>query len=407
MRKWLASLWVVLVIAVAGYQPVSAQDTPGSKLDAELAAIKARQVAQDAEIAALKARAVDAEARLNRLEGGQPGPPPLPVPPQPPRERKLIGGFRLAGLNFGRAAFGVNWETRTLRAGGLRATEINEYVLPAEIPAGTDPNQWPILQPTRRIPAWWNAESNLSGVLYISGIAHFRNKWWVCLKSDYDGTSPAVLLTLYAEDGEVIKFDGTTRPKLGRQAFSGFVKRGPGLDPYIGCGGYESGQASSAGPTLATLAGEVLINPGPFNGTWEQRAARPGNYSGIAGQNWVALTPRTINGVLEGRWAADRVYGGGLALPEGITYWPTLGTGVLDYNQQFRIPTDTFATPENEKTYQFRYDPATYKLVAFAEVVGVKKIGGQELDPKGRVWLSEREAWNFPYARDPIIRVFE
>jgi hypothetical protein len=43
------------------------------------------------------------------------------------------------------------------------------------------------------------------------------------------------------------------------------VKRGPGKDPYIGCGGDESGQGGTRGPTLATLDGKVLIAYGrPF-----------------------------------------------------------------------------------------------------------------------------------------------
>jgi hypothetical protein len=316
------------------------------------------------------------------------------------KSRKLLGGFRVAGVNFARGTIAVDWTTRTMRLAGKDGNqELVEYQLPEQLGTGDDLAQWPVLQPTRKVPAWWMKEPNHGMALYVNGICHFRGKWWVSVKAYYD-TAPPPTLRLYAEDGEVLTV------RLGRQAYSGFVKRGPGQDPYLGCGGYESGQGWTTGPTLATLDGRVLIGQ-QWTPDWNGREKRPPNYSCAKDQDsWVALKPRMIDGKLEGRWACDRVYGGGLVLPEGVTYWCFLGTGVIDYNIQHTTPSDTFAI--TNKTYEYRYDKSNFRFLSYTETK-LGKIGGQDLDPKGRIWLCESNAWrnDSPYVVDPVLRVFE
>ena len=200
-------------------------------------------------------------------------------------------------------------------------------------------------------------------------------------------------MTIYAQDGDQLSIN------VPQQKFSGFVKRGPGLDPLIGGGGYESGQGSQSGPSLATLSGQRLIEyqwpglPGSNLEYWNQRAPRDTNYRpsdhGIVRDYWVAWLPRTINGTLQGRWASDMVFGGGLALPDGIVYWPLMGTGDLDY--AFQIP--TFG--KTMQTYEYRYDANTYQFRDFAQMqdIGMFPVKGQELGPDGKVYLSVINPW--------------
>lgn len=348
-----------------------AQDTPGSKLDAELAA--------------MKARLADAERRLLTLEGVIPPPPPAPG-------RTLKGGFRLSGADFSRGTIGVDWTTRTLRLAPKDGLPyLLEYRLPENYTAGTDVSKWEILQP-RQVPLWWQAEPSNSMAIYANGIAYFRGKWWVSPKAYYDGSPPSSL-RLYAEGGETLTY------QLPRQAFAGFVKRKDG-EPLIGGGGYESGQGSVAGPSLATLAGAKLIDPPSFTSlSWELRQKRPPNYSFVGPDSWMAMAPRSG----EGRWCSDRVFGGGLILPEGVTYWALLGTGPLAYANQ----TLTFAPDSANRTYEYRFDPITYALKSFTETT-LGRIGGQEIDPRGRVWLCEVQAWKeFLYREAPVLKVFE
>src|SRR5262245_55310757 len=102
------------------------------------------------------------------------------------KERKLIGGFRLAGINFARGTICVDGATRTLRVAGKDGNqELVEYQLPEELGAGTDIAQWPVLQPSRKVPAWWMQEAGQGMTLYVNGICHFRGKWWVAVKAYY------------------------------------------------------------------------------------------------------------------------------------------------------------------------------------------------------------------------------
>jgi len=255
--------------------------------------------------------------------------------------------------------------------------------------------EWPALTPIRIIPGWWpDAEG------YGNGLAYFDGTLWVGTRVFYD-QAPTPTLTYYAMDGR------TRTIQLPRQRFGGFVKRGAGLEPYVGCGGYQSGQGSCSGPTMALMDGTVLIShewpglPGENLENWNLRAPREPNYWPIGHiDSWVSWEPRVVNGVLEGRWASDRVLSGGLVLPEGICYWCRMGVGETDYNNQLY----TFTT--DEKTYKYVYDKNTYQLIDWTEVQ-LGRIGGQEIDNLGRVYLCETNAWKSgQYQVDCAVRVY-
>jgi len=92
--------------------------------------------------------------------------------------------------------------------------------------------------------------------------------------------------------------------------------------------------------------------------------------------------PRTINGELQGRWASDRIYGGGLVLSQGVTFWAWMGTGVLDYRSQ----TYTFAADSMNRTYEYRYTPQG-QFVSYQARPDLGVITGQEIGPDGKTYL--------------------
>jgi hypothetical protein len=114
--------------------------------------------------------------------------------------------------------------------------------------------------------------------------------------------------------------------------------------------------------------------------------------------------PRTINGQLEGRWASDRVWGGGLVLPEGICYWPWMATGSIDY----AIQNFTFGVDRLNRTYRYLYDRTSFAFQRYG-YTGLGEVRGQELDAQGRVYLSIADQWTVggaPRANAPIVAVF-
>jgi hypothetical protein len=314
----------------------------------------------------------------------------------------LLGGWHFP-YGYQRGAIAIDFSRMKLWMVGhvqVEQTAILEYDLPA-MGSGPDPNSWPVVGVSRTISNWWPGAQG-----YGHGLIFWRGKLWVSPRVFYaqpgDGNVDTPL-TLFAQDGETMTF-----PNLKRQEFSGFVKRGPGLDPLIGGGGAESGQGTIAGPTLATLGGQVLITygrnaqvtlPGANLENWNRRAPRPPNYRPlrtgtlltvpVPEDSWIGWIPRVVNGELQGRWAADRIFAGGLALPEGITYWPWMGTGDLDYVRQ----TYTFANGPDNRTYEYRYS-GNGEFQGYYARPDLGLITGHELGPDGSVYLvDEANGW--------------
>jgi hypothetical protein len=328
-------------------------------------------------------------------------PPVVIIPPIiTPRvgDREMLGGWRfpigqnsnLSNPGTGQNCLAINFdimEARVSTGGGT----IMRFNLPA-MGRGTDPSAWPLVQPVNEVPIWWPYG-------YTSGLLFWRGKYWAAPKVFYD-TAPPMQTQLIAEDGESIWIGSMFNP-VGRQSFAGFVKRGPGEDPYIGDGGDESGQGGMRGPSLATLDGKRLIEYGrPFQlaepgdplAHWNDCAPREPNYFTIDhNDSWVSFEPRLIDGVLQGRWAADRVFSGGLVLPEGITYFPWMATGEVSYLRQ----EPTFGKWQDRRTYRYVYDADTYKLKGY-ELTGLGEVRGQELGPDGTVYLSFLHQWSHP-----------
>jgi hypothetical protein len=298
----------------------------------------------------------------------------------------MVGGcFGHEEWSSGRIA--IDYATGRLWVVGHDQTlDVHEYRL-SDCPVnnGGDPSTWPVIQPVRTIPRFW---PNIEGSgTYAGGLAFFRGKLWASPKVMYaaspvQGSGP---LTLYSPDGSTIDLP------LARQKFSGFVKRA-GQEPLIGGGGYASGQGSVSGPTLATMSGQVLLSyewpatPGANLEFWNQRAPREPNYWVEGhGDSWVGWEPRVINGVREGRWASDGIEGGGLLLPDGLKYWPLMGTGELKYSYQ----SIGFAAQGNVGSYEYTYDPNTYQFQSYRPFAGAW-VKGQEVGPDGTVYLAQR-----------------
>lgn len=327
-----------------------------------------------------------------------PTPTPTPVPP-PSGSRQLIGGWRFP-FDYQRGAIAIDFARMKLwMVGHSQRQEILEFDLPG---MGTGPeSSWPVVHQTRIIDRFWG-----TGNAY--GLAFFRGKLWVSPRVFYDQPPQSEEpLTLFGSDGSATI--ETIDLPYKRQTFSGFVKRGPGQDPLIGGGGYDSGQGTKSGPSLATLAGQKLIeygwpgDPGPNLEHWNERAPRDTNYTPlrrdteIPEDSWVGWLPR--HG--EGRWASDRIYGGGLVLPEGITYFALMGTGGLDYGRQSL----TFADYALDRTYEYLYTPSG-QFVSYAARPDLGLITGQEIDAAGRVYLLDLGVGWFQAGAGCTLKVF-
>ena len=344
--------------------------------------------------------------------------PPVPRPEPRVGTRTLKGGWRFpAGHgNLAMRYDGVRPVKAWLSSKFENPGDVLEFDLPP-MGTGSDPNQWPMLTPTRTIPAWWvTAVTNdptlvaaraadpakyaltpfksYANGLFFGSLNRGAAKLWAAPFTNYAQDAEASLPTLLvAADGETI-----TVP-IPRQRFAGFVKRGPGLEPYIGAGGYASGQGTSAGPTLARLDGTRIIeydgqrheSPGPGLEFWNSRAPREPNYEPVWKiDQWVAWNVR--NG--EGRWASDRIWAGGLVLPEGISYWPRLATGVVYY----RLQNLTFGAPAADRTYRYLYSPSTFQFDRY-ELTGIGEVRGQEVGPDGSVYLATQTF----FSGEPVI----
>ena len=232
-----------------------------------------------------------------------------------PEDFHLLGGWRVA-MPFCGGGLAIDSKNKRFFTNGFgSADEIMEFSLMQpnpktgaveEVKMGKGDNvaKWPRLDPVKKYTRFWEGG-------YAGGLFYEDNCLWVSPRKFYD-TSPPLEFSLYGKDlttGEV----KTKLVKLPRAAFGGgFVKAKGGklANTLLGCGGYESGQGSVAGPTLATADGKILINQ-KNHGTSEfsQRELRPANYWPKDHKNgWMALEPQ--NGV--GRWACDRIHAGGI-----------------------------------------------------------------------------------------------
>lgn len=334
---------------------------------------------------ALSATLQALESRIAALEVAPPLPPPPPPPAPTELNLNLLGGYRLHA-EFARGQLAIDHaNSKAYVAGHAQRNEVYEYDLPA-MGTGSDISTWPALQPVRVIQPWWPESEG-----YCNGLMVRDGKLWACPRVFYDMQPPAVT-KYYSNAGDVVTVN------VPRQEYAGFVKSATGFE--LGCGGYESGQGAACGPTLAGLDGTAKIAH-PWSLTWEGREKREPNYYPVNHiDSWLALEPR--NG--EGRWACDRIYGGGIRLASGVYYWCWMGTGDINYDRQ----NETFAADGLNKTYQYRYDPVTHQLLGWKEIPGLLKVAGQDISPDGqRIYLSEVFGWSGGmYKVDPVLRIY-
>ena len=318
-----------------------------------------------------------------------------------PSDFRLVGGWRLA-QEYPRGALAIDFDNgRVFMGGHAQRQEIVEFSLvrrsdetgkPEKISPGTgeDVMKWPRLDPVEVHTGFWEGG-------YVGGLYFKDDTLWASPKKFYD-MSPPPRFHLYGKNLDTGNVE-TLLVELPRQEFGGgFVKGKPG-EILLGCGGYESGQGSVSGPTLATLDGKPLIrqaNHGTME--FEKRELRPPTYWPAKHvDGWLALEPR--DGV--GKWACDRVHAGGIWHPRGIAYWALLGIGDLDYARQ----NETFAA--RNETWLYTYDPKTYDGVEFKKW-DHGHVHGHEVAEDGRVYLLIRNAWRSGMAQvDSVIKIFE
>ncbi len=369
--------------------------------------------------------------------------------------RQLAGGWRLVGPYYRGALALTDWDTngnprRAYVAGSMDQSathHIAEFFLPAP-GAGTNPNSWPVVRPNRTIAPWWPSELPSVFGIYAYGLAWHQGKLWVSPRGFYDIRTPIQPLALYpyGEAPIMVRDPRTNGPLLEKWGW-GFVKHGrPGEFPYLGGGGYESGTTGpglvSAGPTLAVPvnSGEAVTvldygqgyyeSPGASLEHWNKRCPRDPDYA-IPQDGWLAWKPRErpdpagMTGTkLEGRWCCDRIYGGGLVLPEGVCYWALTGIGEVDYFWQRRgCYPDTFTQTGKNRLYvydrSFEQDLSRrLQLLGWQDfplfdatpwLCGSSHcVAGQELGPDGAVYLSIRSAWaSAQYRVDPAIGIWK
>jgi hypothetical protein len=333
-------------------------------------------------------------------------PPPSPpgkgnVKRLQPADFRLFGGWRLA-QEYARGGLAIDFDNgRVFMAGHAQRDEICEFSLSRRdeqtgqlqriAPGmGDDVTKWPRLDPVKVHPKYWDEG-------YAGGLCYKDNILWVSPKKFYD-MNPPPNFHLFGKNFQTGKIE-TILVRLPRQEFGGGFVKGMPNEVLLGCGGYESGQGSVAGPTLATIDGNPLIRQVPFSSKdFARRELRPPSYWPIKHHDaWYALEPR--GGV--GRWASDRVHAGGIWHARGIAFWALLGIGEIDYTRQ----TQTFA-PTTE-TWLYTYDPWTLSGVEFHKW-DFGHVHGHEVDSSGRVYLLVRNAWASGVEQvDSAIKIFE
>jgi hypothetical protein len=307
---------------------------------------------------------------------------------------ELLGGWRLTEP-FGRSGLAIDFATGKAFVGSADY-QINEFNL-GPMGLGSNVAQYPQRWVARKHSNFWG-RGNPMGLDFKDGVL------WVSPKVHYD-TAP-INLSLKGKNlatGEI-----TTIPTiLPMPGYGGGFVKGWHSEWLIGCGGYESGQGSRSGPTLATSNSQVLMSKathGTMN--WNEREKRPPNYRVgkyvnnvfVHEDEWIGLNPR--NG--EGRWCSDMVYGGGLWHPRGLCYWALLGVGNLAYTHQ----SEAFAINDAKECWLYTYDPNNFNDVQFSRWSG-GIIHGQHVGPDGLVYLLERDAWiSGMYKVDSVIKVY-
>lgn len=194
-----------------------------------------------------------------------------------------------------------------------------------------------------------------------------------------------------------------------------------GMSFGIGCGGYESGQGSSMGPTLC--ASHVPKDPDAplkvkpllgfqWNAPKEKREYRSPDYKPV-NLSW-AMPPDGARGY----WFSGRIEGGPswIDLPtfQGLCYFVWQATGAIDY----KIQNDVFST--SAKNVVYVYDPRQLKEAALGrkqpdEVHGTywnldlkHKVVGNWFDAQTRrLFLLCSDAWRLEEEHCPAILVYE
>lgn len=339
------------------------------------------------------------ETRIKALETAPQPPNPIPALPE------TVGGWNLENP-FARGGFAYDPATRRLRmVGHSQRSDVFEYILPP-MGQGPDPAAWPVVSGTAVKQVWPPFAGE--NTPYVESVAFWQGKFWYVQRVYYN-TGTAGNVVLYADDGQTM-----TIPVY-QQTAGGFGKGKDGT-LYLAAGGNPSGQGGQAGVAMATIdatAPKWLIGPaGNFGAAWDFREDRPcdGTFVYWTGDKttasdwWGCLNPRTINGVLVGKWASDMVYGGCHVSPAGADFWVTLGCDEINYNFQgtafsHRLVTCRFRFPKNAD--------GTFSGTPQYLATPFNQIGGQDWDEQGRPMLAElgRYQGMDPTPDQPIVRV--
>ena len=127
---------------------------------------------------------------------------------------------------------------------------------------------------------------------------------------------------------------------------------------------------------------------------------------------WYCHNPKDTDGdgVAEGKWAADQIYGSGVIHSTGIYRWVTLGVDEINYSFQSRC------LAKKWQNVVYRYHPTTYQLLDITDwsVEGIhannaKFIAGAELSPDGKLlYVMQCYMWKSGiYTVDPVLFVYE
>lgn len=354
------------------------------------------------ELQKISMRLDEIESRVDTLEGdSESNPEPTPRPKVQsasgdritPEDFELVGGYRLK-QQFCAGGLAIDFKRGDIYTAGhkQRRNEIIRYKLPDKMGKGDDMSTWPVVKQAEVISGKWGGNA--------TGLAVRDDKLWVSPRRQYDTSYDE--LTIFSIDLETGERQEHKLP-VKRAAFGGGFWEGY-QELLPGCGGYESGAASVSGPSIIRMDGTRLMNP-PRHGTmdWQAREKRPPNYS-VKEDHWVALRPRDSDGdgELEGRWASDRLWDGGIWHPRGLFTVVRLGTGELHYRKQGLSFEDT------SETWLYTYDPQTFdrqSVQFFKWPYGV--MYGYASGPDGLIYMSKRNGWKGGiYKVDPAVYIF-